>query len=550
MRYQTTFLFWLVISNLFCECKTYVTPSFDIKTINLKDTTQNIVGAIVNIQDQSNITDNNGIVNVVIDLDRFLLDRIEVNAVAQGYNDYNGSILVGKDQQETAILKLTPKDSLVFNPDPIELSSTETNKNLSISNLGLGFVDISFSNNNYSWISLGKSRDTIPPFPAKFLNVAYLGNAAHSCVIKGSISINWNTGSNHKEIPVIKYLPDNSDPVPVFSISPTNGPYYVQEKIYFDASASNDNCKASIPLMYKWDFEGSGTFSNWSTEPTAEHIYTTTGTRTVVLEVKDGANNTKAYQMEIVIQKLIDFKMVGGVGGQNLFYLGDDLSPFSDQRPQHPVFLNNFQISNTEISNEQYIAFLNAKAIHPSVAQAYLNWNSPNSHIKYNSTWYVESGYERYPVVAVSWNGADAFCNFVSGRLPTEAEWEAAARGVVGALPHYPEWAGTTVPPPDNVAVYNNNPNHPLEVNSRVPNNFQLFNMSGNVAEWCSDWYEDHYNINDQNNPKGPPISSSGSKVIRGGSYKDPMEKITVTYRDHESPVAFLDYVGFRVVKQ
>jgi len=548
-----SFLFTITLIGFIANsCKTYETPQFKIKTVSLKDTTKNIFGATIILQGQSIKTNPNGTADAIVDLDGFLLDRIEINAQSPGYYDFKDKVLIGKDQQETIVLKMTPKDSLFISPDTLVLSINDIQKDVKIQNLGLGSLEAIYGNNDFSWIELGRNKDTIPPTPAKYLTVVYKYNPAHQCVIRGSINIKWGEGANQKQIPVIKYIEDNGIPSAAFNVSPQSLISYINSKVFFDASQSTDNCQATVPLKYRWDFEGSGVFTEpWTSNPSSEYIYTSLGKRMVTLEVKDGANNIASAKKEISVIKLINFLPVSGNGGgQNLFHLGDNNSPFYDQKPGYNITLNYFLISETEVTNEQYISFLNIKNVPYNTSSAYLNIMSPNSHIKYNNGWYVESGFEQYPVVAVSWNGAVEFCKFVSGRLPTEAEWEAAARGAVGAQPVYPEWAGSTISP-DNVANYlNNSQNKIRPVQKLQKNGFNIYDMSGNVAEWCSDWYDDHYNISDNINPQGPNTSPLFHKVIRGGSYKDPKEWITVTYRDHESPAAQPDYVGFRVVQE
>lgn len=551
MKVHFTILFFAVILLIITEnsCKTYETPIFKIKAVNFKDTTKNILGATVVLQNKTLKTDQSGTIETEVDLDRFLLDRIEVTAQAQGFYDFINKVLIGKDQQETIVLKLIPKDSLIISPDTLELSTTEDQKTLKIQNLGIGSLEAIYGKNNFTWINLGRDSDIIAPTPAKYLTVSYAYDPAHQCVIRGSVNVKWEGGQ--KNIPVIKYIKDNGIPSAAFNVNPQSLVSYVNSTVEFDASQSTDNCQATIPLEYRWDFEGNGVFTSWQSDPLANYAYTTTGKRKVTLEVRDGAKNISSAYKNIDIIKLITWAYIPTSGsGQSLFYLGDNNSIFSDQKPGYSITLNYFAISETEITNEQYVTFLiNDRIPVFKATQEYININSPNSHIKYNNSWYVEPGFEQYPVVAVTWYGAVKFCESNSCRLPTEAEWEAAARGGIAKQPFYPEWAGSTSSP-DNVANYVvNSQNKIRPVKKLQKNTFNTYDMSGNVAEWCSDWYDNYYNVNDKINPQGPTSSPLFHKVIRGGSYKDPRDWITVTFRDHESPVLPLDYVGFRVVQ-
>lgn len=154
-----------------------------------------------------------------------------------------------------------------------------------------------------------------------------------------------------------------------------------------------------------------------------------------------------------------------------------------------------------------------------------------------------------YPMYYVSWEEAQAFCQVLSrmtGRtycLPTEAQWEYAACG--GKKTEGTEYSGSwTI---DAVAWYNNNcssKTHPVK--NKQPNGLGLYDMTGNVWEWCSDWYSSNYNMNDTNNPTGP--SSGSLRVLRGGSWGNDARTCRVTNRNYFNPKLRGYYYGFRVV--
>lgn len=154
-----------------------------------------------------------------------------------------------------------------------------------------------------------------------------------------------------------------------------------------------------------------------------------------------------------------------------------------------------------------------------------------------------------YPMYYVSWEEAQAFCQELSrmtGRtycLPTEAQWEYAARG--GKKPDGSKYSGSWSI--DAVAWYSGNSNsstHPVK-NKRA-NGLGLYDMSGNVWEWCSDWYGSSYNANDTNNPTGP--SPGSFRVLRGGSWGNFAGGCRVSYRNSNSPGYRNNDSGFRVV--
>lgn len=154
-----------------------------------------------------------------------------------------------------------------------------------------------------------------------------------------------------------------------------------------------------------------------------------------------------------------------------------------------------------------------------------------------------------YPLYYVSWEEAQAFClelSRMTGRtycLPTEAQWEYAARG--GKNNDGSKYSGSWSV--DAVAWYNDNSGsstHPVK-NKRA-NSLGLYDMSGNVWEWCSDWYNSNYNVNDTNNPTGP--SSGATRVLRGGGWFSNSIGCRVSHRGINSPGYRNNFSGFRVV--
>lgn len=201
------------------------------------------------------------------------------------------------------------------------------------------------------------------------------------------------------------------------------------------------------------------------------------------------------------------------------------------QESQHQVTLSAFKMSKYEVTFEQYDMFCEATG--------------------------REKPYDRYgrgkqPVISVYWDDAKAFADWMGCRLPTEAEWEYACR------------AGTTTPfnTGENLTSsqanyagtrpYNNNPkgeyrNKTMPVGSFAPNAFGLFDMHGNVYEWCSDWSE-KYPTTEQTNPTGP--SSGTHHVIRGGSWLDPAIMCRSAYRLSYTLETKATFIGFRLVSQ
>ncbi|MDI3463846.1 MAG: putative DNA-binding protein [Nitrospira sp.] len=205
--------------------------------------------------------------------------------------------------------------------------------------------------------------------------------------------------------------------------------------------------------------------------------------------------------------------------------------------PQHRVVLDQYFIDKYEVSNERYKTFMKATQ-HP--APAY--WDDPRLS-KPNQ-----------PVVGVSWTDADAFCTWEGKRLPTEAEWERAAKGPAGDN-HFP-WGHTVDPKKAN---YGQNVGRTTPVDSYPEgvNGFGIYNMAGNVFEWVADWYEpSYYKQSVALNPKGAEqgynFAKQGPvKVLRGGSWLAPETSLHTSHRFWNQPDnnSYGVGLGFRCAK-
>jgi formylglycine-generating enzyme required for sulfatase activity len=205
------------------------------------------------------------------------------------------------------------------------------------------------------------------------------------------------------------------------------------------------------------------------------------------------------------------------------------------ERPVHRVWIDAFYLATTQITNAQYERFVNGTACDPSPFAHDQNFNDPQQ-----------------PVTGVSWIDADRYCKWLSEqtgrpyRLPTEAEWERAARGDLeqkdfpwGNDPpqSLPDYATRWQTGPESVARY-------------TPNALGLYNMCDNVHEWCSDWYDpDYYAASPDNNPRGPEPRHglAPRKSSRGGSWRHHVKVSRCSARSSIPPeFHYADY-GFRV---
>lgn len=221
----------------------------------------------------------------------------------------------------------------------------------------------------------------------------------------------------------------------------------------------------------------------------------------------------------------------------------------ADESPEHPVTISPFKITKYEITNVQFADFLNAIGADPDGSVGgveYLDENDPNSEIKYVSGMFESlAGRENFPATQVSWYGADAFCTWAGGRLPTEAEWEFAAKG--GNMGQGFDYSGSNVL--DDVAWHGGNSGGDRhEIGTKDGNEIGLFDMTGNVREWVNDWHDaTYYATSPMVDPQGPATGTM--KVVRGGSFNDPPASCRVFERGQINPVSTTDRYGFRCVK-
>lgn len=204
---------------------------------------------------------------------------------------------------------------------------------------------------------------------------------------------------------------------------------------------------------------------------------------------------------------------------------------------KHQVVLDRYWIDTYEASNARYRAFMTATA-HP--APAY--WDDPRLNKPHQ------------PVVGVSWTDADAFCKWEGKRLPTEAEWERAAKGPDGNQ-HYP-WGHTLDPKKANYGQHVGR-TMPVDSYPEGVSGYGVYNMAGNVFEWVDDWYEpSYYKQSVALNPKGAKegynFANQGPvKVLRGGSWLAPASSLHTSHRFWNQPDnnSYGVGLGFRCAK-
>jgi formylglycine-generating enzyme required for sulfatase activity len=210
-----------------------------------------------------------------------------------------------------------------------------------------------------------------------------------------------------------------------------------------------------------------------------------------------------------------------------------------DEMPRHKVILNSFALDIHAVTNEQFVRFLQVMG-----GEKDHNNNDiirlRDSRIKRSGgKLIIESGYGRHPVVGVTWYGATAYAKWIGKRLPKEAEWEAAATSGNDTL--YP--SGSEI----ERSQANFFSSDTTAVMSYPPNPFGLYDMAGNVYEWCQDWYAYNYydaSVVEPDNPQGPP--QGVYRVLRGGCWKSLKEDLRCSHRHRNNPGAVNGTYGFR----
>ena len=215
------------------------------------------------------------------------------------------------------------------------------------------------------------------------------------------------------------------------------------------------------------------------------------------------------------------------------FLMGSDRGSM-DEQPIHPVDLDAFYIDAFEVTNEHYNACVEA-----GVCQAVRSKSSAT-----RTNYYDNRRYRNFPVIHVDWNLAQAYCEWREARLPTEAEWEKAARG--GTNVFYP-WGNVQ---DCNLANYGGclGDTSSATIYALGASRYGVYNMAGNVSEWVSDWYlDDYYLSSSREDPQGPDTGTE--KVLRGGSWKDNYADIRSVNREAERPTYFSNTIGFRCAR-
>jgi iron(II)-dependent oxidoreductase len=224
-----------------------------------------------------------------------------------------------------------------------------------------------------------------------------------------------------------------------------------------------------------------------------------------------------------------------------------DRNAYQAEFPQRRVYLDAYEIDKFEVTTVQFLKFVLASDLQPLIDWQYDGGN-------------FQETMANHPVMHVSWDEADAYCKWAGKRLPTEAEWEKAARGEDGRI--YP-WgnqmaglsranfgrtglSGPVRDRPERLVLYP--PIISVDKYDNAVSPYGVFQMSGNVAEWVADWYDSkYYATAPDKNPKGPEKGTQRS--FRGGSWIDSTPSVRVAQRNGTDPHTRMNWLGFRCAR-
>ncbi len=263
----------------------------------------------------------------------------------------------------------------------------------------------------------------------------------------------------------------------------------------------------------------------------------------VISSADVNSNFTELYDQISVLDTRIDqlellHPVIGSPMAQipaGCFEMGDAFAEgFGWELPVHDVCITAFEMDVHEITNAEYAACVDDSGCTAPASTD--SWT--------RSPYYGDGAYDDFPVIYVDWYRVDEYCAWAGKRLPTEAEWEYAARGGLAGN-RYP-WGDSIDCGMANYARGSStsdcwdydgldNDTHPVE--SYSPNGYGLYDMAGNVNEWTADWFAaDYYDVSPTNDPQGPPAGEYGGRVLRDGSWPFDTSALGVAVRGPQDP--------------
>lgn len=349
-----------------------------------------------------------------------------------------------------------------------------------------------------------------------------------------TLTVSDGQASSSEVLTISVELPNNQPPL---ADAGTYEEIIVGTQVMLDGSASAD--PEDEPLVYSWSISGPVEPELMDSD-TAQPRFTPTvkGLYTVRLSVSDGVNDsqpTSASQASISVVTRQFAELDGMIEiPAGPFTMGSD-DGLAGEAPAHQIELSAFWIDQFEVTTAEYQACSGTGACS----------DAPRSPNLCNAS----GGRDNHPVNCVTWSQALAYCQAQDKRLPTEAEWEKAARGTDAR--RFP-W-GNDAPTPLRLN-FNTEGTAAAGMTPDGASFYGVEDMSGNVLEWTADWFQiDHYSQRvTTTDPQGPPTSTHSLRVIRGSAYNTggfDEKALTATVRSGRDPVLFDPVIGFRCAR-
>lgn len=279
-------------------------------------------------------------------------------------------------------------------------------------------------------------------------------------------------------------------------------------------------------------------------EPTVTKIASQTPTLTPILTTEPGATRISPVDSMVLVHI---------PAGEFLMGSSDiDLGADFDEIPQHSVYLEAIWMDKTVVTNAMYAAFLNEEGNQTEARTTWLDAGDEDVLIyQQNGVWHALKDFADHPAVEVTWFGAQAYCRWAGRRLPTEAEWEKAARGSISHFPQRDDWVGNIYPWGNEIdcdkAQYANCSGRLMPADNKPAgaSPYGVLGLSGNTWEWVADWYaEDYYTTSPFENPFGP--TDGETRTLRGGSWEYDWKHLRAANRRHNGPGVSMHDYSFR----
>ena len=347
--------------------------------------------------------------------------------------------------------------------------------------------------------------------------------------------------------PEITVNPPGHELIALFEVVAADVGNLLGGQITVNASQSSDTHYEISEVEWDW---GDGHRTKFSKEITSSHTYERVGEYNITLTVRNDARSPTTAEAEKVISITAESEIVSESDGTTMlliptgtFEMGDSFGEgLPHEQPVHTVTVNAFYMDATEVTNAAYKQFLDATGHKTPESWDDPAFNAPDQ-----------------PVVGVAWFDAAAYAQWAGKRLPTEAEWEYAARGGRAGV-RYP-WGDEITHDDANYKGKDGQDiwDGPAPVGSFPQNSYGLYDMGGNVWEWCTDEYDDKfYSVSQENNPIAGKLITfmnddfanvNTRRVMRGGSWSSADHKLRVASRNFLNPQNTSQITGFRCVR-